>query len=117
MSLGRTRAGALLALQGAIVEIEADISSGLPKFILIGLPDAALKQAEHRVHAAAINAGCPLPTQKYTSPCPPPRCRNTAPASTLPSRSHPSERPGSSTPSRSRRSYISESSVWMDASG
>src|ERR1700744_5447779 len=66
MSLGRTRAGALLALQGAIVEIEADISSGLPKFILIGLPDAALKQAEHRVHAAAINAGCPLPAQKYT---------------------------------------------------
>ena len=66
MSLGRTRAVALLGLQGAIVEIEADISSGLPKFILIGLPDAALKQAEHRVHAAAINAGCPLPTQKYT---------------------------------------------------
>jgi magnesium chelatase family protein len=66
VSLGRTRAVALLGLQGAIVEIEADISSGLPKFILIGLPDAALKQAEHRVHAAAINAGCPLPTQKYT---------------------------------------------------
>jgi magnesium chelatase family protein len=66
MPLGRTHAVALLGLQGAIVEIEADISSGLPKFILIGLPDAALKQAEHRVHAAATNAGCPLPTQKYT---------------------------------------------------
>src|ERR1700712_4152291 len=66
MSLGRTHAVALLGLQGAIVEIEADISNGLPKFILIGLPDAALRQAEHRVHAAATNAGCPLPTQKYT---------------------------------------------------
>ena len=66
MSLGRTRAVALLGLQGAIVEIEANISSGLPAFILIGLPDAALRQAEHRVHAAAINAGCPLPTQKFT---------------------------------------------------
>jgi magnesium chelatase family protein len=66
MTLGRTQAVALLGLQGAIVEIEADISSGLPRFILIGLPDAALKQAEHRVHAAAINAGCPLPTQKFT---------------------------------------------------
>jgi magnesium chelatase family protein len=61
MGLGRTHSVALLGLQGAIVEIEADISSGLPKFIMIGLPDAALKQAEHRVHAAAINSGCELP--------------------------------------------------------
>jgi magnesium chelatase family protein len=66
MSLGRTHGVALLGLQGAIVEIEADISSGLPKFILIGLPDTALKQAEHRVHAAAVNAECPLPTQRLT---------------------------------------------------
>jgi magnesium chelatase family protein len=66
VGLGRTHAVALLGLHGAIVEIEADISSGLPKFILIGLPDAALKQAEHRVHAAAINSGCELPTKKYT---------------------------------------------------
>ena len=66
MSLGRTHGVALLGLQGAIVEIEADISSGLPKFILIGLPDTALRQAEHRVHAAAVNAGCPLPNQRLT---------------------------------------------------
>jgi magnesium chelatase family protein len=66
MPLARTHAVALLGLQGATVEIEADISSGLPRFIMIGLPDAALKQAEHRVHAAAINSGCALPTQKYT---------------------------------------------------
>jgi magnesium chelatase family protein len=66
MGLGRTRAVALLGLRGAIVEIEADVASGLPKFIMIGLPDAALKQAEHRVHAAAINSGCPLPGHKYT---------------------------------------------------
>jgi magnesium chelatase family protein len=64
--LGRTHAVALLGLNGAIVEIEADIGTGLPKFIVIGLPDAAIKQAEHRVHAAATNSGCPLPTKKYT---------------------------------------------------
>jgi magnesium chelatase family protein len=66
MALGRTHAVALLGLHGAIVEIEADIASGLPKFIMIGLPDAALKQAEHRVHAAAINSGCELPTKRLT---------------------------------------------------
>lgn len=66
MSLGRTRAVALLGLEGVMVEIEAAIANGLPKFVLIGLPDAALRQAEHRVHAAAINSGCPLPTIKMT---------------------------------------------------
>ena len=42
MGLGRTTAISLLGLTGAVVEIEADLSSNLPAFILIGLPDAAL---------------------------------------------------------------------------
>ena len=66
MGLGRTHAVSLLGLQGAMVEIEADIGSGLPAFILIGLPDAALGEANHRVRAAATNAGCPLPGHKIT---------------------------------------------------
>ncbi len=66
MGLGRTRAVSLLGLQGAMVEIEADMSSGLPTFILIGLPDAALSQAKDRVRSAAVNAGCPIPVQKIT---------------------------------------------------
>jgi magnesium chelatase family protein len=66
MGLGRTHAVSLLGLEGAMVEIEADVGSGLPAFILIGLPDAALGEANHRVRAAATNAGCPLPTSKIT---------------------------------------------------
>ena len=66
MGLGRTHAVSLLGLSGAMVEIEADIGSGLPAFILIGLPDAALGEANHRVRAAATNAGCPLPGHKIT---------------------------------------------------
>ncbi len=66
MGLGRTHAVSLLGLSGAIVEIEADVCSGLPAFILIGLPDAALGEANHRVRAAATNAGCPLPGHKIT---------------------------------------------------
>ena len=41
MPIGRTYAISLLGLQGAVVEIEADISSNLPAFVLIGLPDTA----------------------------------------------------------------------------
>ncbi|CAN5530904.1 YifB family Mg chelatase-like AAA ATPase [soil metagenome] len=66
MALGRTHAISLLGLQGAVVEIEADISSNLPSFTLIGLPDAALGEASHRVRAAANNSGCDWPTRKIT---------------------------------------------------
>lgn len=66
MPVGRTQAVALLGLQGAIVEIEADYSSQLPKFILIGLPDAALGEARDRVLAAAANSGCELPSRRLT---------------------------------------------------
>ena len=66
MAIGRTYAISLLGLQGAVVEIEADISSNLPGFVLIGLPDAALGEAKDRVRAAATNSGCGLPNRKIT---------------------------------------------------
>lgn len=66
MTVGRTHAVALLGLQGAIVEIEADYSSQLPKFVIIGLPDAALGEARDRVLAAAANSGCELPSRRLT---------------------------------------------------
>ena len=60
MRLGRTRAMALIGMQGSFVDVEADISSQLPGLVIIGLPDAALLQARHRVRAAASNSGIPL---------------------------------------------------------
>lgn len=66
MVLGRTHAVSLLGMRGAIVEIEADISSNLPSFILIGLPDAALNEAKDRVRSAATNSGCGLPNRRIT---------------------------------------------------
>lgn len=66
MTIGRTSAVALLGLTGALVEVEADISSNLPGFVLIGLPDAALGEARDRVRAAATNSGCGLPNRKLT---------------------------------------------------
>jgi magnesium chelatase family protein len=66
MPIGRTYSISLLGLQGAVVEIEADISSNLPAFVLIGLPDAALGEAKDRVRSAATNSGCGLPNRKIT---------------------------------------------------
>jgi len=64
--IGRTFAVSLLGLEGAIVEIEADLSNNLPGFVLIGLPDTALGEAKDRVRAAATNSGCGLPNRKIT---------------------------------------------------
>jgi magnesium chelatase family protein len=66
MAIGRTTAVALLGLTGALIDVEADISSNLPSFVLIGLPDAALNEAKDRVRAAATNSGCGLPNRKIT---------------------------------------------------
>ena len=66
MPIAHTTAVALLGLTGTLVDVEADISSNLPSFVLIGLPDAALNEARDRVRAAATNSGCPLPNRKLT---------------------------------------------------
>jgi len=66
MAVARAHAISLLGLEGAVVEIEADISSNLPAFVLIGLPDAALGEARDRVRAAAVNSGLPLTSRKLT---------------------------------------------------
>ncbi len=66
MPVARTRSIALVGLAGSVVEVEADLSSQLPAFVIIGLPDAALGEARERVRSAATNAGCPLPNRRLT---------------------------------------------------
>ena len=48
------------------VTIEADISSGLPKFDVVGLPDSAVSEARDRVHSAIKNCGFTFPVSRIT---------------------------------------------------
>ena len=57
VELGRTRSVALAGLEGALVDVEADLVQGLPQFLISGLPDAACKQSPDRIKAAAANSG------------------------------------------------------------
>ncbi len=66
MGVGRAHAVALLGLDGAPVEIEADTASGLPAFVLVGLPDAALGEAKARVRSAVGNSGFDFPSGRVT---------------------------------------------------
>jgi len=66
MAVGRARAVALLGMDGAMVDVEAELSNSTPGFKLIGLPDSALREAEQRVRAAIANSGLEWPNRKLT---------------------------------------------------
>lgn len=66
MALGRAFSVAICGVDGQIVEIEADITSGLPGVHLVGLPDAALHEARDRVRAAITNDGFEWPMSRLT---------------------------------------------------
>jgi magnesium chelatase family protein len=66
MGLGRALAVGLIGLEGHVVEVQADVTPGLPAFTLVGLPDAALTEARERVRVAVGNAGYRLPSRRIT---------------------------------------------------
>jgi magnesium chelatase family protein len=54
--LAKVHSCALIGLDGAIVEVEAHVNpNALPTVIVVGLPDAAVKESTERVRAAIIN--------------------------------------------------------------
>ena len=53
--LAITKSVALQGLQGYIVSVQVDISSGLPQFEIVGLPDASVKESKERVKTAIKN--------------------------------------------------------------
>lgn len=57
---------ALDGLQGYVVQVEVDIAGGLPAFEVVGLPDAAVREARDRVRAAIKNAGFEFPVRRIT---------------------------------------------------
>lgn len=57
---------AINGIQGFPVTVECYITNGLPAFDIVGLPDAAVKEARERVRAAAKNSGMRFPTGRIT---------------------------------------------------
>ena len=53
-------------IEGTIVDVEVDIRNGLPAFVTVGLPDAAVKESRERVRAAIKNSGYMFPDDKIT---------------------------------------------------
>ena len=64
--LSRIRSAAVLGIDAFPVEVEVDISSGLPSFSTVGLPNGAVKEGRERVSAALANAGFQFPLRRIT---------------------------------------------------
>jgi magnesium chelatase family protein len=66
MALAIAHSRGLDGLQAPPVTVEVHLSSGLPTFTLVGLPDTEVKEARDRVRAAIINSGFEFPAKRIT---------------------------------------------------
>ena len=71
-------------LAGYIVQVEADLSGGLPQFNLVGLPDSAVKESSERVRSAIKNLHYEWPASRITINLAPADVRKTGPVYDLP---------------------------------
>ncbi|MDO5301235.1 MAG: YifB family Mg chelatase-like AAA ATPase [Tissierellia bacterium] len=63
---GRTKTCTLEGLHGHLVEVETDLTRGLPKMTIVGLPDTAIKESGERVRSAIKNSGYEYPMNRMT---------------------------------------------------
>ena len=75
---------ALVGLDSALVDVEVDISRGLPSQTIVGLPDAAVRESSERVRAAIVNSGLVHPRGRLTVNLAPADLRKEGPAYDLP---------------------------------
>ncbi len=82
--LAKVQSCAVIGLEGALVEVEIDLSNGLQAFTIVGLPDAAVNESKERVRSAIKNSGCLFPFKRITVNLAPADLRKEGPAYDLP---------------------------------
>ncbi|MCE2393633.1 YifB family Mg chelatase-like AAA ATPase [Candidatus Poribacteria bacterium] len=82
--LARVLSSAVMGINAYIVEVELDISDGLPAFATVGLPDNAVKESRERVTAAIKNSGFYFPPSRITANLAPADVRKEGSAFDLP---------------------------------
>jgi magnesium chelatase family protein len=82
--LAKVYSCAVVGLEGMPVEVEVDISQGLPSFLIVGLPDTAVQESKERVRAAVKNSGNTFPMKRLTVNLAPADLRKAGPAYDLP---------------------------------
>ena len=77
--LAETTSFTLEGISASPVRVEVDIHRGLPSFQIVGLPDAAVREARERVRAALVNTGFEFPMRRITANLAPADLRKAGP--------------------------------------
>ena len=82
--LAQVDSSAILGIDAYIVRVEVDISSSVPMFTIVGLPDAAVQESRERVRSAIRNTGLEFPLRRITINLAPADIKKQGPAFDLP---------------------------------
>ena len=64
--LARLRSATLFGIHASVIEVEVDVSFGLPTFTMVGLPDSSVRESRDRVRSAIRNSGFAFPAHRIT---------------------------------------------------
>src|SRR6478752_6373561 len=64
--LASVRSATLVGVDGQLVTVEVHVSSGLPAYQVVGLPDAVVRESRERVRAAVLSSSLPWPQNRIT---------------------------------------------------
>ena len=64
--LASVRSATLVGVDGQPVTVEVHVSTGLPAYSVVGLPDTAVREARERVRAALLSSGMSWPMKRIT---------------------------------------------------
>lgn len=82
--LARVWTASLVGINGVKVGVEVDVSGGLPKTVIVGLPDVAVQESRERVKSALKNAGFAFPVRNILVNLTPADLRKEGPSFDLP---------------------------------
>ena len=82
--IGRVKSAAVVGVDAQLVEVEVDVSGGMPRMNVVGLPDTAVQESRERVRSAIRNSGLFFPYKRVTVNLAPADLKKEGPAYDLP---------------------------------
>jgi len=82
--LASVRSAMLFGVEGLVLDVEVHVSTGIPSYTFVGLPDAAVRESRDRVRAALLSSGLTWPLRRVTVNLAPSGVRKSGPGLDLP---------------------------------
>ncbi len=82
--VSKVLSGSIIGVEGYTVDVEVDLSNGMPAFDIVGLPDSAIKESKERVRSAIKNSGLAFPVKRIITNLAPADIKKEGPSFDLP---------------------------------